>query len=131
AEVRGHERKLRFAALDDFLFRYRDFLAQRIHEHDHFALFAPLQAGDGSVVLERDEARTERRVNVTAWIEHIFDNAFEAAIAHAVKLRADDGALAVELVTDGAGFFENQPAAFDGNWGRSKARAALVHQLLQ
>ena len=100
----------RFDAPLDLVLGDGDFLGGGVDEDQHAGgIFAAEEAGDDVAIFEDQSGVTKRGIDVAAGIEDIFDEPIGAARADAVELRADLTALAIQLMTRGAGGGEDLP----------------------
>src|SRR5205814_2873687 len=110
--------------------RDRDFFARGVGKDNHFAFFAALQAGNDAIIVESDGAGAKSAIDISVWIENVFNDALSAAIGDAIKLRPNDAAFAVDLMASRAILLEDFRAGSRIGFRELEGAAALVDELL-
>ena len=128
---RWHQRDRRDLRLLDVLLRDAMFFASGIGEQMDLTEFGFQEAGEGAAVLHRQRVDMEVRIDVTVRVEDVLAESLRAACADAVELRADEAALALDLMAGGAVHLEDVGPDFEVRLGFGKGSDAAGKELVE
>ena len=98
--------------IGDVGFGNRVFLSSDVDINEQIPLFPSKESCLGISVGEGEGLGLESLVDVSVWVEDVFKKAFDPAIANAIELGPDEGALATELMADLTGLGEKNLSLF-------------------